>query len=103
MVFLVNPCHDDADCIILFFPAEKPSCRDVMPFAETPPATAASGMLCLEYGMSSHRCLFSVIGDGGRCQTTGDKVSGMLSDRIHAFRADIIQVFFRQMKTAPEL
>ena len=74
------PSHKYGYGILLFFLGEFSSGGDVMPFVETSSATAAGGVLGKEYGMTSHRCLLSIVRNNGWSQSFGNEVFCVSAD-----------------------
>lgn len=63
-----------------------------MPFEEAAAATAASGVLCNKYGMSSHWSLLAVVGNHGRSETFGYEILSMFADCSQTFPCNIFSV-----------
>ena len=96
------PSHKYRHCILLFFFCQLSSGRYMMPFEETTTAAAACSMLGNEYGMTSHRRLFTVIGNHCRCKAFGNEILRMLTDGSQPLFCNIFLILLREMETAAE-
>lgn len=98
-----NPGHEYCLYIGLLVGGKWTTLRDVVPFRQAVPATASSGMLGEEHGMSAPRRLVSIVRGCGGGKAGRDEVGGMAGNRIESVFGDVGAVGGAEVELRPEL
>ena len=91
----LNPSHQQLHDTPLLIRCKLSPLRYTIPLLEASSAAACAGMLGLEYGMSLHGSLLTVIGNDSGSKARVHEVEGVSLDSLHSLLSDISPVLVR--------